>query len=67
MRKIGGQLGFGLTLITLLVHPPARTAYGPVSFALVTSYGMYATGVKGLWGCVLNLKANFDGRGFKDP
>jgi hypothetical protein len=56
-----------LTLITLLVHPPARTAYGPVSFALVTSYGMYATGVKGLWGCVLNLKANFDGRGFKDP
>ena len=67
IRKKIGLVVLGVTLFTLLAYKPSREAYGPVSFAMMAGFGLYQTGVRSLWGCVLNLKTNFDGKGFKEP
>ena len=67
MRKNFGLVVGGLTVLSLLAYKPWRVAYGPISFFLQTAFASYQTGVRNLWGCVLNLKTNFDGKGFKEP
>lgn len=63
VRKKVGIFGLLALLLSLMLYPATRDKYGPVSILLAAFVGVYRTGSQSLWGCVVNLKWNVDGKG----
>ena len=67
IRKNVGYAALGLIAFSLFTFPSTRQSYAGISLALAAAIGTWRTGNQALWGCVVNLKWNFDGKGFKTP
>jgi len=66
-RYVRGYKMAAFLLVLAVVYPPTRTAYAFISLVLSQAIGMWLSGYQGLWGCLLNFKWNYDGKGFKTP
>jgi len=67
IRKLMGVIGVFITFLVCFIYPSVLNSYGPLSLALAAFIGVWRTGFQSLWGCVVNLKWNIDGRGIAVP
>ena len=65
IRKTVGLIGLFGVGITLALFPQMRESYALLSVIVAASVGTWRTGQQSLCGCVVNLKWNIDGKGFK--